>query len=100
MLFRSPTLIKNNEITILGNHLYVNASTHDWLLVWQALFTTLGFNFPLTVAFLQMGIICPVCYLVARPKVTYDLAHVMAPLALVNVFNVVCGLVSESISFP
>lgn len=60
---------------------------------WQALFTSHAFNFPLTVAFLQMGIICPVCYLVARPKLDRGVARIVAPLALVNVFNVVCGLI-------
>ena len=70
------------------------------LLRWQALFTSHGFNFPLTVAMLQMGIICPVCYLVARPRLDRALARVVAPLALVNVFNVVCGLIGVPARCP
>ncbi len=59
----------------------------------QALFTLYGFNFPVMVALLQMAVIAPVCYAVARPKLEWGLARGAAPLALVNVLNVVCGLV-------
>lgn len=59
----------------------------------QALFTLYGFNFPVTVALLQMAVIAPVCYAVARPKLEWALARGTMPLALVNVLNVVCGLV-------
>ena len=59
----------------------------------QALFTTLGFHFPLLVAFLQMLVIAPVCYAVARPRLSWDVTQAVLPLALVNVLNVVCGLV-------
>lgn len=59
----------------------------------QALFTLYGFNFPVTVALLQMAVIAPVCYAVARPKLEWALARGTLPLALVNVLNVVCGLV-------
>ena len=45
-----------------------------------------------------MGIISPVCYLVARPLITRALVRMVAPLALVNVFNVVCGLVSATLT--
>jgi hypothetical protein len=59
----------------------------------QALFTLYGFNFPVMVALLQMAVIAPVCYAVARPKLEWGLARGALPLALVNVLNVVCGLV-------
>ena len=62
----------------------------------QALFTSHKFNFPLTVALLQMAIICPVCYLLVRPRLDSAIARSVAPLALVNVLNVVCGLISAS----
>ena len=64
----------------------------------QALFTSQSFNFPLLVAFLQMCFICPVCYAVARPRVSVELAKLVSPLALVNVLNVVCGLISADLS--
>ena len=59
----------------------------------QALFTTYGFHFPVTVALLQMLFIAPVCYLVARPPLEVGLAKGALPLATVNVLNVVCGLI-------
>lgn len=59
----------------------------------QALFTAYGFRAPLLVGLLQMAIIAPVCYLVARPRVDVSTARACAPLALVNVLNLVCGLV-------
>ena len=61
----------------------------------QALFTVFGFNFPLLVALLQMLVIAPVCYAVARPRLSWDTARSVLPLALVNVTNVVCGLIGE-----
>ncbi|KAK9820998.1 hypothetical protein WJX81_006546 [Elliptochloris bilobata] len=62
----------------------------------KALFTLYGFNFPVTVALLQMAVIAPVCYAVARPKLEWALARGTLPLALVNVLNVVCGLVGTA----
>ena len=62
----------------------------------QALFTLYGFHFPLTVALLQMGVIAPVCYAVARPKLDWALARSFLPLSLVNVLNVICGLMGKS----
>ncbi|KAK9808798.1 hypothetical protein WJX72_003877 [[Myrmecia] bisecta] len=59
----------------------------------KALFTSYGFHFPLTVALLQMLVIAPVCYLVARPKLELALIKSTLPLAAVNVLNVVCGLI-------
>ena len=59
----------------------------------QALFTLYGFNYPLTVALMQMAFIAPVCYCVARPKLEWVIARGIMPLALVNVLNVVSGLI-------
>lgn len=59
----------------------------------QAIFTSYGFHFPLTVAMLQMAFISPVSYVVARPVLSWQLLTSLAPLALVNVLNVVSGLV-------
>ena len=61
----------------------------------QVLFTVLKFQFPLLVAFLQMLVIAPVCYAVARPRLSWDITRSVLPLALVNVLNVVCGLIGE-----
>ena len=66
----------------------------------QAVFTNFGFHFPLTVALLQMAFISPVSYLIARPTLSTDLLRQLAPLALVNVLNVVCGLVGARIATP
>ncbi len=49
----------------------------------------------MTVALLQMAVIAPVCYAVARPKLEWGIARGTAPLALVNVLNVVSGLIGE-----
>ena len=65
----------------------------------QALFTLYGFTFPITVALLQMAVIAPVCYLVARPKLEWGLARGIVPLAVVNVLNVVCGLIGEEMFY-
>eukprot|EP00887_Chlorella_sp_A99_P000588 scaffold17.g588.t1 len=62
----------------------------------KAVFTAYGFHFPLTVALLQMAFISPVSYLVARPRLSWDLLRVLAPLAMVNVLNVVCGLIGTA----
>ena len=59
----------------------------------QAIFTTYGFHFPLTVAMLQMAFISPVTYLLAKPMLSWRLLQGLAPLAVVNVLNVVSGLV-------
>ena len=61
----------------------------------QALFTLYGFTFPITVTLLQMAVIAPVCYIVAKPKLEWGIARGILPLALVNVLNVVCGLMGE-----
>lgn len=42
---------------------------------------------------LQMAFISPVSYLVARPILSKELLKSLAPLAMVNVLNVVCGLI-------
>lgn len=59
----------------------------------QAIFTSYGFGFPLTVAFLQMAFISPVTYIIARPKLSIEIFRVFSPLAFVNVLNVVFGLI-------
>lgn len=59
----------------------------------QAIFTTFNFHYPLTVALLQMAFISPVTYLASKPPLTLELCRALAPLAMVNVLNVVCGLV-------
>ena len=62
----------------------------------QALFTVYDYHFPLLMTFLQMLFIAPVCYVVARPPLQWETAQGVAPLALVNVLNVVSGLLGES----
>jgi hypothetical protein len=42
---------------------------------------------------LQMAFISPVTYVIARPVLSWELLRSLAPLAMVNVLNVVCGLV-------
>lgn len=61
----------------------------------QALFTSYGFNCPLLVGLLQMVIIVPVCYAVARPKLELKTFRAVAPLAIVSVANLVCGLIGR-----
>ncbi|KAL4524280.1 hypothetical protein Ndes2437B_g05062 [Nannochloris sp. 'desiccata'] len=62
----------------------------------KAIFTTYGFHFPMTVAMLQMAFISPVTYLLARPILSWQLLRGLAPLAIVNVLNVVSGLVGTA----
>lgn len=59
----------------------------------QAIFTSYGFRYPLTVAMLQMAFISPTTYIIARPKLSLQLFRGLAPLAFVNVLNVISGLV-------
>lgn len=59
----------------------------------KALFTSYGFHCPLLVGLLQMAIITPVCYAVARPRLEAKMFRSVMPLAVVNVLNLVCGLV-------
>lgn len=59
----------------------------------KAVFTTYGFNFPLTVALLQMTFISVTTYLVSRPTISLSLFKSLTPLAIVNVLNVTFGLV-------
>lgn len=68
-------------LSTLTGHLYL-----------QALFTTYSYHFPLLITFLQMSFIAPVCYLIARPALQWETVRGVAPLALVNVLNVVSGL--------
>jgi hypothetical protein len=62
----------------------------------QAIFTSYKFHFPLTVALLQMAFISPVSYLVAKPVLSFEHLRGIAPLAFVNVLNVVCGLIGTA----
>lgn len=64
----------------------------------QALFTLYNFHFPLTVALLQMAVIAPVCYIVAKPKLDWTLARAFIPLSIVNVLNVISGLMGKYLS--
>jgi hypothetical protein len=47
-----------------------------------------------------MAFIAPVCYAVARPKLEWGIARGIMPLALVNVLNVVSGLIGLAASRP
>lgn len=62
----------------------------------KAIFTSYKFNFPLTVALLQMTFISPVSYIVARPDISLEHLRSILPLAVVNVLNVVCGLIGTA----
>lgn len=64
----------------------------------QALFTLYNFQFPLTVTLLQMAVIVPVTFAVAKPKLDWGLARAFLPLSLVNVLNVVSGLMGAPYS--
>lgn len=67
----------------------------------QALFTIYNFHFPLTVTLLQMMVIAPVSYIVAKPKLDWSLARTFIPLSMVNVLNAVCGLMGKiSLDLP
>ena len=43
----------------------------------------------------QMLVMVPVCYLVARPRLEWGTAKTVFPLAVVNILNVVCGLIGR-----
>eukprot|EP00873_Tetraselmis_striata_P022039 jgi/Tetstr1/442303/TSEL_030444.t1 len=62
----------------------------------KALFTNWGFQFPLLIALLQMSIIAPVCYAISRPKLSFNHVLKLLPLAMVNVCNVVLGLLGTA----
>ena len=47
-----------------------------------------------------MAFISPVTYIVARPILSWELLRSLAPLAMVNVLNVVCGLVGARGGHP
>jgi hypothetical protein len=66
----------------------------------KAVFTNYGFHYPLTVALLQMAFIAPVSYAVARPQLSWALVKQLGPLAMVNVLNVVCGLIGAQPARP
>ncbi|DBA68247.1 hypothetical protein WJX79_002261 [Trebouxia sp. C0005] len=62
----------------------------------KALFTTFHFQFPITVALAQMLVMLPICYLVAKPRLEWATAKAVFPLAVVNILNVVFGLVGTA----
>ncbi|PSC73804.1 UDP-N-acetylglucosamine UDP-glucose GDP-mannose transporter [Micractinium conductrix] len=80
----------------LGAVLYFMGSSMLVQFTTKAVFTNFGFHFPLTVALLQMAFIAPVSYVVARPVLSWALVRQLAPLAMVNVLNVVCGLIGTA----
>ena len=49
------------------------------LLPVQALFTVWGFKFPLLIAFMQMAIIAPVTYIIARPSLNMSVSAAPLP---------------------
>lgn len=42
-----------------------------------------------------MVVMIPVCYIVAKPRLEWATAKAVFPLAIVNILNVVFGLVGE-----
>lgn len=73
----------------MGSSMFVQFTT-------KAIFTTYNFQYPLTVALLQMCFISPVSFFVAKPLLSWDHLKGLAPLAFVNVMNVVCGLIGTA----
>lgn len=90
-------LLQRCEINQIANQpLNSNVTFHDYgasSASLQAIFTTYNFHYPLTVAMLQMAFISPVTYIIARPTLSMDLLRSLAPLSMINVLNVVSGLV-------
>jgi len=62
----------------------------------QSLFTIWGFNFPILIAFLQMVVMAPITYAMARPAIKWETVRTVAPIAVVNVLNVVFGLIGTA----
>jgi solute carrier family 35 protein len=77
----------------LATVLYFMSSSMLVQFTTKAIFTTYHFNFPLTVALLQMTFISVTTYLVTRPTLSLSLFKSLAPLALINVLNVIFGLI-------
>ena len=61
----------------------------------QSLFTIYHFDYPLTVTLLQMMVVAPVSYFVAKPKWDWALAKSCIPLSVVHVLNVICSLMGK-----
>jgi len=59
----------------------------------KALFTVWGFNYPVLVALTQMSVTSIVCYVASRPAISLRTTANVVPLAVVNVCNVVAGLI-------
>lgn len=81
-----PMLRLASIVYFMGSSMLVQFTT-------KALFTTYGFHFPVTVALLQMGFISIVTFVVSKPEISMKLFRALAPLAIINVLNVVSGLV-------
>lgn len=84
------------ELCLAGACCVVNAAAFENNFELQALFTTFQFHFPITVALAQMVVMVPVCYIVAKPRLEWATAKAVFPLAVVNILNVVFGLVGEA----
>lgn len=81
-----PILRLASVLYFMGSSMLVQFTT-------KAIFTTYGFHFPVTVALLQMTFISAVTYGVSKPDLSFNLFKSLAPLAIINVLNVVSGLV-------
>ena len=81
-----PVIRLASVLYFMGSSMLVQFTT-------KAIFTTYGFHFPLTVALLQMTFISVTTYAVARPELSGALFKSLAPLACINVLNVISGLV-------
>ncbi len=77
----------------LASILYFMGSSMLVQFTTKAIFTTYRFDFPLTVALLQMTFISVTTYTVARPELSMSLFRSLAPLAMINVLNVIFGLI-------
>ncbi|KAL4440081.1 hypothetical protein ABPG75_003082 [Micractinium tetrahymenae] len=93
---RSAGGVEHGPLVRLGAIFYFMSSSMLVQFTTKAVFTNYGFHFPLTVALLQMAFIAPVSYVVARPQLSWALVRQLAPLAMVNVMNVVCGLIGTA----
>eukprot|EP00210_Caulerpa_lentillifera_P000475 g458.t1 len=78
----------------VGAALYYGTASFLVQIVNKSLFTAYDFPFPVLVALLQLAFMCPVSFFVARPKIEKRFIIAVLPLAVVNVLNVVSGLIS------
>lgn len=89
----APTPQQHKPMVRLASVLYFMGSSMLVQFTTKAIFTTYRFDFPLTVALLQMTFISVTTYAVARPELSPSLFKSLAPLATINVLNVICGLI-------